>query len=623
MTETKLHYKLYKTKHGWVTATIAATALAIPVIGGSVINHASADTTATTGTQTVTSGSNAVTATTASTTSVTPSTQAVTPDSSKLDQAVQNAKATANVTVNQTPTQTVTGSTVAEAKQKAEQDYQNQATQINQKVANQKANNDATNAANSFNMDNSKKRELDQAVQNAKVTANVSVKQTQTQIYNTGVSGVENTKNKINNDYSTQINNINQAVSTQKAKNDAYNKAVTEANTLNSTADTTRKKLDDAIKAAQAVKGVTVIDGGTTTATVSVSDFEAKKKQIQDQNTQQANSINAQIQQYKKEYTKYEKEYNDYLASLKNKNTIESNVVWQNLFINFGEGAKLSVQWNAKPIETHQNQDPANVHDTSRDSTLKRSLEYNAVFQGSQKGTVATATWLMPEGSAYYKSLDGTKKTRIAKIVSVISNVVASGDNSNRVIIGFFNNPITHAFSSFANSVDETFYFYDDTGKLIDFKDGTAWMGLASLNHFGVPRDIKEEVKALSGAKIYTPVGNVTVGPELHVPAYDLGDGVFGDKGNNWASYAIAKVTNGATFRWIKYGANNSGDFHWDESRKTYINADGTAQFTGAGNEVNAWYQWAMSTDLYGKEKNLNPPTPPTIHYQHTNVALG
>ncbi|MCF2622675.1 LPXTG cell wall anchor domain-containing protein [Ligilactobacillus salivarius] len=616
MTETKLHYKLYKTKHGWVTATIAATALAIPVIGGSVTNHASADTTATTGTQTVTSGSNAVTATTASTTSVTPSTQAVTPDSSKLDQAVQNAKSTANVTVNQTPTQTVTGSTVAEAKQKAEQDYQNQATQINQKVANQKANNDATNAANSFNMDNSKKRELDQAVQNAKSTANVNVKQTQTQIYNTGVSGVENTKNKINNDYSTQINNINQAVSTQKAKNDAYNKAVAEANTLNSTADTTRKKLDDAIRAAQAVKGVTVIDGGTTTATVSVSDFEAKKKQIQDQNTQQANSINAQIQQYKKEYTKYEKEYNDYLASLKNKSTIESNVVWQNLFLNFGQGANLSVQWNAKPIETHQNQDPDAV------VTLKKNLEYNAVFKGSQKGTVATATWLMPEGSAYYKSLDGTKKTRIAKIVSVISNVVASGDNSNRVIIGFYNNPIIHAFSSFANSVDETFYFYDDTGKLIDFKDGTAWLGLGSLNHFGAPRDIKEEVKALSGAKIYTPVGNVTIGPELHVPAYDLGDGVFGDKGNNWASYAIAKVTNGATLRWIKYGANNSGDFHWDESKKTYLNADGTVPFTGAGNDVNAWYQWAMSTDLYGKEKNLNPPTPPTIHYQHTNVAL-
>ena len=616
MTETKLHYKLYKTKHGWVTATIAATALAIPVIGGSVTSHVSADTTATTGTQTVTSGSNAVTATTASATSVTSNTQSVTPDSSKLDQAVQNAKATANVTVNQTPTQTVTGSTVAEAKQKAEQDYQNQATQINQKVANQKANNDATNAANSFNMDNSKKRELDQAVQNAKSTANVNVKQTQTQIYNTGVSGVENTKNKINNDYSTQINNINQAVSTQKAKNDAYNKAVAEANTLNSTADTTRKKLDDAIKAAQAVKGVTVIDGGTTTATVSVSDFEAKKKQIQDQNTQQTNDINAQIQQYKKEYTKYEKEYNDYLASLKNKSTIESNVVWQNLFLNFGQGANLSVQWNAKPIETHQNQDPDAV------VTLKKNLEYNAVFKGSQKGTVATATWLMPEGSAYYKSLDGTKETRIAKIVSVISNVVASGDNSNRVIIGFYNNPMIHAFSSFANSVDETFYFYDDTGKLIDFKDGTAWLGLASLNHFGAPRDIKEEVKALSGAKIYTPVGNVTVGPELHVPAYDLGDGVFGDKGNNWASYAIARVTNGATLRWIKYGANNSGDFHWDESKKTYLNADGTVPFTGAGNDVNAWYQWAMSTDLYGKEKNLNPPTPPTIHYQHTNVAL-
>ena len=63
--------------------------------------------------------------------------------------------------------------------------------------------------------------------------------------------------------------------------------------------------------------------------------------------------------------------------------------------MNFGEGAKLSVQWNAKPIETHQNQDPAAV------VTLKKNLEYNAVFKGSQKGTVATATWLMPEGSAF------------------------------------------------------------------------------------------------------------------------------------------------------------------------------------------------------------------------------
>ena len=228
----------------------------------------------------------------------------------------------------------------------------------------------------------------------------------------------------------------------------------------------------------------------------------------------------------------------------------------------------------------------------------------------------------MPEGSAYYKSLDGTKKIRIAKIVSVVSDVIASGDNSNRVILGFFKNPVTHAFSVFANSVDETFYFYDDAGKLINFKDGTAWFGLASLNHFGAPRDIKETVQALSGAKIYTPVGDVDVGRDHHVPAYDLGNGVFGDKGNNWASYAIARITNGAKFRWTKYGANNSGDFHWDENKKTYLNANGTVEFTAASNDVNSYYQWAMSTDLYGKEKDLNPPTPPTVHYHHTNVAL-
>ena len=407
----------------------------------------------------------------------------------------------------------------------------------------------------------------------------------------------------VNQDYKSQVTNINNKV---KQYQDAK-QAISSINNSN---------LDSAIRNAQSTPGVKLIDDGTRNVTVDVNNYNSKKAEIERDNKQQADSINSQVQQYKNEYAKYEKEYNDYLANLKNKSTIESNVVWQNLFLNFGQGAKLSVQWNAKPIETHQNQDPAAV------VTLKKNLEYNAVFKGSQKGTVATATWLMPEGSAYYKSLDGTKKTRIAKIVSVISNVVASGDNSNRVIIGFYNNPMIHAFSSFANSVDETFYFYDDAGKLIDFKDGTAWLGLASLNHFGAPRDIKEEVKALSGAKFYTPVGNVTVGPELHVPAYDLGDGVFGDKGNNWASYAIAKVTNGATLRWIKYGANNSGDFHWDESKKTYLNADGTVPFTGAGNDVNAWYQWAMSTDLYGKEKDLNPPTPPTIHYHHTNVEL-
>ena len=76
-------------------------------------------------------------------------------------------------------------------------------------------------------------------------------------------------------------------------------------------------------------------------------------------------------------------------------------------------------------------------------------MEYSAVFNGSQNGKVATATWIMPDG-AYYKNLDGTK-VRIAKVVSVLSNVVASGDNSNRVILGFFNNPIMHAFSAFAN----------------------------------------------------------------------------------------------------------------------------------------------------------------------------
>ena len=592
MTETKLHYKLYKTKHGWVTATIAATALAIPVIGGSVTNHASADTTATTGTQTVTSGSNAVTATTASTTSVTSSTQSVTPDSSKLDQAVQNAKATANVTVNQTPTQTVTGSTVAEAKQKAEQDYQNQATQINQKVANQKANNDATNAANSFNMDNSKKRELDQAVQNAKATANVNVKQTQTQIYNTGVSGVENTKNKINNDYSTQINNINQAVSAQKAKNDAYNKAVAEANTLNSTADTTRKKLDDAIKAAQAVKGVTVIDGGTSTATVSVSDFEAKKKQIQDQNTQQANSINAQIQQYKDTYAK-----------------------WENDNQQFIKATAAKTGWSVQQVLDFLGKDLPNVSYISAGTNMTFDKGTLQSFSQNELNSILSNPKVDPGLKGYISSKAYGSLYKLAQGVT-----------------WKYNNAFTDTKS----------------GKSVDLKVTVQGLGLDYRGKYGLPPMI------MVGEKY---IGSDVAG--IGAVKYGL---TFLEHGTNTPINITSLIGVGdvdAKQSVAVYNAVSAlrGSENKDYSGKDYlgsINTNGVDDFSeGKNTQYQSWflvpnastvsYVFSAADPAWGNSapdsnfmgfyhQNLGgiplpikstPPTPPTIKYKHTNVALG
>ena len=593
MTETKLHYKLYKTKHGWVTATIAATALAIPVIGGSVTNHASADTTATTGTQTVTSGSNAVTATTASTTSVTPSTQSVTPDSSKLDQAVQNAKATANVTVNQTPTQTVTGSTVAEAKQKAEQDYQNQATQINQKVANQKANNDATNVANSFNMDNSKKRELDQAVQNAKATANVNVKQTQTQIYNTGVSGVENTKNKINNDYSTQINNINQTVSTQKAKNDAYNKAVAEANTLNSTADITRKKLDDAIKAAQAVKGVTVIDGGTTTATVSVSDFEAKKKQIQDQNTQQANSINAQIQQYKNDYAK-----------------------WENGNQQFIKAATTKTGWSVQQVLDFLGQNLPNVSYVSAGSNMTFDKGTLQSFSQNELNSILSNPKVDPELKGY-----------------IASKAYGSLYKLEQGTTWKYNNAFTDTKS----------------GKSVDLKVTVQGLGLDYSGRYGLSpmimvgeKYIGSDVAGIGAVKYgLTFLEHGTNTPINITSLIGVGDV---DAKQSVAVYNAVSALRGSENK--DYG----GDGYLGS-----INTNGVDDFSeGKNTQYQSWflvpnsstvsYVFSAADPAWGNDapdgsgfmgfyhQNLGgiplpikstPPTPPTVKYKHTNVALG
>ena len=586
MTETKLHYKLYKTKHGWVTATIAATALAIPIISGSVTNHASADTTATTGTQTVTSGSNAVTATTASATSVTP-------DSSKLDQAVQNAKSTANVTVNQTPTQTVTGSTVAEAKQKAEQDYSSQAATINQKVANQKANNDATNAANSFNMDNAKKRELDQAVQNAKSTANVTVNQTQTQIYNTNASGVENTKNKINNDYSTQINNINQAVSAQKAKNDAYNKAVAEANTLNkSTADTTRKNLDDAIKAAQAVKGVTLIDDGTSTSTVSVSDFEAKKKQIQDQNTQQANSINAQIQQYKDIYTKWEKDNQQFL-----------------------EAAAAKTGWSVQQVLDFLGKDLPNVSYVSAGSNMTFDKGSLQSFSQSELNSILSNPKVDPGLKGYVSSKAYGNLYKLSQGVS-----------------WKYNNAFTDTKS----------------GKSVDLKVTVQGLGLDYSGRYGLPpmimvgeKYIGSDVAGIGAVKYgLTFLEHGTNTPINITSLIGVGDV---DAKQSVAVYNATSALRGSENK------NYSGDDYLGS-----INTNGIDDFSeGKNTQYQSWflvpnsstisYVFSAADPAWGNvapdgsgfmgfyHQNLGgiplpikntPPTPPTVKYNHTNVAL-
>ena len=618
MTETKLHYKLYKTKHGWVTATIAATALAIPVIGGSVTSHASADTTATTGTQTVTSGSNAVTATTASTTSVTSSTQSVTPDSSKLDQAVQNAKATANVTVNQTPTQTVTGSTVAEAKQKAEQDYQNQATQINQKVANQKANNDATNAANSFNMDNSKKRELDQAVQNAKATANVNVKQTQTQIYNTGVSGVENTKNKINNDYSTQINNINQAVSAQKAKNDAYNKAVAEANTLNSTADITRKKLDDAIKAAQAVKGVTVIDGGTSTATVSVSDFEAKKKQIQDQNTQQTNDINTQIQQYKSDLQNYLNKINN------NSSVVSSNEIIQNLTLANEWDAKVSYQVTGNNIK--QSSQTIKTGDSTYSHVIDipqgKQITVTSFSSDNPQTFKVTATFTGLKNSSY----QGRKITKLVEVYTITPNTSARGN-----AVAIYSDP-TNGFSEFSSKVNVSYEFYYEDGSKVNFEKGTAYLALGSLNNYQNGQDHYEYAKVISGGKalglagssvsvhngnvLYSTYPNTARESEYgadshyntnpqHSPNFDKYYGWDTGWLNSKAFYGSGLVSLEGSKYTFEVGVGGEKHFTTDELR----------------NVLPANFLWYNMATVIPRTDIQKPKL--TVHYHHTNVALG
>src|SRR5699024_10098226 len=296
-----------------------------------------------------------------------------------------------------------------------------------------------------------------------------------------------NTKNKINNDYSTQINNINQAVSTQKAKNDAYNKAVAEANTLNSTADTTRKKLDDAIKAAQAVKGVTVIDGGTTTATVSVSDFEAKKKQIQDQNTQQANSINAQIQQYKKDLDSYNQK-----LSQAGKNVVDSRSVIQKLTIQSEPNAKVSITHARNVTITPYN-------DFSFNGVDKMGNGY--IFKIINNAPASfDATWTGLSHLTY-------NGKRISKAIMYFKGDSYSHQNSHWG--GVITNNIYYGFHQYQGSSTIHFEWFYEDGSKVNFENGTAYLAVASLNtYFQKTRWGYERTTVISGGKALALYGS-------------------------------------------------------------------------------------------------------------------
>lgn len=162
---------------------------------------------------------------------------------------------------------------------------------------------------------------------------------------------------------------------------------------------------------------------------------------------------------------------------------------------------------------------------------------------------------------------------------------------------------------------------YGINGDLLSIDDGTGWLGISSLNNYGDVLHV-EAVKALQNAKLYELTGaykNATI----HSNGYayeDLPDSQYtGVKEAAQGGFIVAKISNGAKFT---YNLNSDYKRNFtDEGKHLFEEENNKEHLDWWGYN---WNQFGVTTDLIsGKPQSVTPPTPPTVKYNHTNVALG
>ncbi|MDF4191071.1 hypothetical protein GKC33_00360 [Lactobacillus salivarius] len=169
------------------------------------------------------------------------------------------------------------------------------------------------------------------------------------------------------------------------------------------------------------------------------------------------------MQQYKNKLAENAKKIADYQSSLA-KNSfkeIDVNTIWQNLVLSDEPDAKLSIQWskNATGIITQ------NTNNMVLYADLDKQDGQTAKFNGSQSGTVATATWTNLKNS-YYIDSNGIKHT-IGKLVRIYSDLRANGQNNSNPLLKIYRNPYLNAATYFASDITAQYFMYGINGDLL------------------------------------------------------------------------------------------------------------------------------------------------------------
>ena len=311
-------------------------------------------------------------------------------------------------------------------------------------------------------------------------------------------------------------------------------------------------------------------------------------------------------QNYNRELT----EYNSKLADEKSKlsgNSIDMDQIFQNLYLSGEPQATVNVEWNKQPLQSWADKN-VGVNDFSGYIDKQYNWHaYGAMFNGSQDGTIATATYTNLKNS-YYVDLNGQKHS-IAKMVHVFSNLKASGNNNNHPILEFSNDPVNNMNILWATSVDEQVFFYDENNQLINLPTDSAWLILSSMNHYDWAPSHQEAVNVLENGKLYQQTTNPDSTVHADGTAYeDKGDGsyqhILTDGGT-----VFANIQNGVKLRWSLPGLD------WQhEHNRTYGNSV-------VNDPIYNWYLGMLETTV-GKSPVPTPPVRKTseVHY-HYNTS--
>ncbi|WHS10989.1 LPXTG cell wall anchor domain-containing protein [Ligilactobacillus salivarius] len=520
---------------------------------------------------------------------------------SDFNKAVQNAK---NVLGSNNVIQDkavsygkVTPSNSSSISQSIKDDYAKQTASINTTV---KQYQDAVSAAGSISKD-----ELENAVKNAQnILGKNNVSQDPTVTKTTTVGNTKATVDEVNQDYKSQVTNINNKV---KQYQDAK-QAVSSINSNN---------LDSAIRNAQSTPGVKLIDDGTQNVIANVNNYADKKATVERDNQQQADNINAQVQQYKSDLQNYLNKINN------NSSIVSSNEIIQNLTLANEWDAKVSYQVIGNNIkqssQTLKTGDTAYGHGISIPQGKQITLTNFISDHPQTFKVIATFTGL--KNSSY----QGRKITKLVEVYTITPNT-SSRENA----LGIYSDP-TNGFEETNSKVNVSYEFYYEDGTPVNFKKGTAYLALGSLNNYQNGQDHYEYAKVISGGKALGLAGSsvsVHNGNTLYSTypntARESEYGADSHYNTNPQHSPDFDKYYGWDTGWVNSKAfYGSGLVSLEGSKYTFeVGVDGEKYFTTdeLRNNLPANHLWYNMATVIPRTDIQKPEL--TVHYHHTNVEL-